>query len=393
MKQFMFIIIVYLFMGFGITFANLSEGIIESVEDLAKLEPGHWYIVKDSGKTFLNKNWADSFPCNSPYHKNIKKITDYSGGTVNQRDRTLLLHGGGHAATSFNGIIGFDLDTLSWKCVEEGSVGAVHDEWETRKVITPEHSRIAVDINGNLNLFEITKGYSTRHNFLTGSKEPDWTTASNFGDTIREEGAKWGEWTNRGIISWQPNYSYVKDERILGDVGVYTNLAYFAWGDGQTRLEFFKCVSESGRSGRVEPKWSSAADFGEVLKDGDLIWKNMGPSYYNKKFENGSYPWSDKKGSVHTYGNILFSEKLNAVVFPISYGWYPYGSNFINDHPWLYILNADKWNEYNNDSSLNTLGIVNSGSTMAIDQKRNIVWMYRSGGKAGPRLCLWTLMQ
>lgn len=96
---------------------TLANGIVSSVEDLSQLQPGHWYRVANSA--LKNLGWHDDFPCNSPYHPDLQKITDYSGAVVSQRDRILLVHGGGHAATSFNGVLEFDLDDLAWSCVLE----------------------------------------------------------------------------------------------------------------------------------------------------------------------------------------------------------------------------------------------------------------------------------
>ncbi|EIM63568.1 right-handed parallel beta-helix repeat-containing protein [Desulfobacter postgatei] len=389
MKRFILIILISVFMGTGSAFAALSQGIIESKEDLARLEPGHWYKVKDSGDTFSYTNWPGDFPCNSPYNSRITEITDYSGAVVSQQDRAILLHGGGHVATGFNGILAFDLDTLKWKCVDSGTIGGVMDEWESGKPISPS-TRLAANINDVLYEFKVTSVWDSHWSAKTGPNEPDWATAPNIGDTVIEDHQAWGEWTNMGIIGWQPNHDYIRGKRILGDVKTKTP-SRSLWGDGKSSLDFFKCISDKGSSGSTEPDWAKAEKFGETVIDGDLIWKNMGMSHYQNNYalqEHGGYPWEDKKGSVHSYSHLVFSETMNAMICPISFTWHPSATGFINDHPWIFDIETSMWTEWEIDSRLNELGVVNI-STMAIDGKRDIVWMYRRGGKSGPRL--WSL--
>ena len=363
------------------------DGIVDEAADLYYLEPGHWYVIKDSA--LVNTNWNDQFPCNRPYNA-ISGISAYSGAAVNQADASVLLHGGGHVATSFNGILAFDLDTLSWKCIEEGTVGGLQDEWAAGKVVYIDN-RLIVKLNDRLFEFKCTWNWSQNYGGTTGITEPDWKKASNPGNIIKEDNNQIA-WTNQGIIGWQPNHTYKSGQRIIGDVGYHTQLAYFAWGDGKTSLDFFRCMGKGGRSGEKEPDWSQADEYSETIVDGDIIWQNMGVIFYlshNHLFENGAYPWEDKKGSVHSFSHLSFSENMNALVAsPVSYSWYPSGTGFINDHPWIYELDQDRWVELKIDSEMNRLGAVNI-STSAIDQKRNIVWFYRKEGKSGPRL--WSL--
>jgi len=389
MKNILLVLCTVIVMGLKPALADLSEGIIDSVEDLAHLTPGNWYTVKGSSDTFSDTRWHADFPCNSPYNSNIARVTDYSGAVVSQQDRAILLHGGGHVATSFNGILSFDLDMLEWKCVETGTIGGVLDEWESGKLIPPG-TRLATEIKGDLYEFEITDVWSSSWGAITGENEPEWTSAANPGDTIRDGNQSWGEWTNQGIISWQAGHYYTKGKRILGDVITKTPSSSL-WGDNESSLDFFKCISEEGISGAVEPGWSAAESFGDTIVDGDLIWQNMGMSFYQNNYalqEHGGYPWEDKKGSVHSYGHLVFSEKMNAMISPISFTWYPSGTGFINDHPWIYDIGTAQWTEWETNSQLNNIGVVNI-STMAIDEKRDTVWMYRRGGKSGPRL--WSL--
>ena len=370
----------------GAGYADPSDGEIDSVEDLKILEPGHWYTVK--GSAITSTNWSDSYPCNSPWHDSIEGVVAYSGAAVSQQDHALYVHGGGHGGTSFNGILGFDLDTLNWKCVEEPSPQGVQDEWEGGKA-APPGTRLVVNLSGTLFEFMVTSVYSTKYYAVTGSVEPNWSIASDPGKIIVEDNNK-ATWTNLGIIGWQAGHNYTFGERIIADSGKSED-SLSLWGDYKTNYDFYKYASNSGFSASSKPDWSQCDDYGETCVDGGGVWINQGMIYYENNYadqENGNYPWDDRPGSTHTYWHVVFSEKDNALVNPVSYTWEPSNTGFISNNPWIYYVDTDNWVEKVIDSDINQLGAINLSSA-TIDQNRNKVWFYRKEGASGPRL--WEL--
>jgi len=366
--------------------SNPSNGIIESVDDLSQLQPGHWYRIADSA--LKNVSMHGSSPCNTPYYPRLQRITDYSGAAVSQQGRIVLVHGGGYKATAFNGILGFDLDTLSWRCIDEGSEVGLQDDWAPGKSVFLD-GRIVVDINNVLHLFKVTWINSSNQRGTTGKTEPDWAEASRKGDKVNGDNDQI-TWTNQGAIGWQANHEYPHGSLVIGDVGVNT-ATKFLWGDGQTSFDVFKCSSPEGTSASEEPDWSSAVNHADTVVDGKLVWTNMGMIQYQhdaNKQEYGGYPWDARVGAVQSFSHLVFSENKNTLIKPVSYSPYPSPTYFINDHPWLFDMTSEEWTEWPIDSDLNKFGAANI-SSMAIDQKRDIVWMYRKGGKSGPRL--WSL--